>query len=190
LDDSAYAAALENADLIFDQQAIDKALDQMALELDPMLVGTRAIYVTVLTGGLVVAGQLATRLKADMDFDYVHVSRYRGTNEGQANLDWVAGPRMDWAGRDVVLVDDILDEGHTVAALIAAAKERGAASVRLVALCDKLHDRRTPGVSADVVGLQVPDRYVFGYGMDCYERGRQLPAIYAMAEAGAKGESA
>ncbi|MCB1841332.1 MAG: hypothetical protein KDI09_00075 [Halioglobus sp.] len=85
-------------------------------------------------------------------------------------------------GRDVVLVDDILDEGHTVAALIADARERGAASVRLVALCEKCHERRMPGVSADVVGLEVPDRYVFGYGMDCYERGRQLPAIYALKE--------
>ncbi|MCB1609783.1 MAG: hypoxanthine-guanine phosphoribosyltransferase [Xanthomonadales bacterium] len=182
MDDVAFAAALEVADLIHDQASIERALDRMAAELDPMLVGTRAIYVTILTGGLVAAGQLATRLSADMDFDYVHVSRYRGTTQGHAVLDWVAGPRLDWKGRDVVLVDDILDEGHTVAALIADARERGAASVRLVALCEKRHERRMPGVSADVVGLEVPDRYVFGYGMDCYERGRQLPAIYALKE--------
>lgn len=180
MDDLAFAAALEKADLIHDGPAVEQALNRMAAQLDPMLSGTRAIYVTILTGGLVAAGQLATRLKADMDYDYVHVSRYRGTTEGHAALDWVAGPRLDWQGRDVVLVDDILDEGHTVAALIQSARDKGAASVRLVTLCEKKHDRRTPGVHADVVGLYVPDRYVFGYGMDCYERGRQLPAIYAL----------
>ncbi len=182
MDEKAFKQAMATADVIHDQVAIDAALDRMATALDAQVGAGPIVYVAVLTGGLVVAGQLATRLRCELDFDYVHVTRYRGETSGSDDLHWICGPRLDWAGRDVVLVDDILDEGNTLAALIEATHQRQARSVRLVTLCEKIHDRRVPGLQADVVGLTVPDRFVFGYGMDAYERGRQLPGIYALAE--------
>ena len=182
MNEQEFLAAMASADVIHDQAAIDAALDRMASELDALVGGGPIVYAVVLGGGLVVAGQLATRLRSELDFDYVHVSRYRGETQGSDRLDWICGPRLDWRDRDVVLVDDILDEGHTLSALIDAAHQRGARSVRLVTLCEKLHDRRVANLQADVVGLTVPDRFVFGYGMDAYERGRQLPGIYALAE--------
>ena len=85
-------------------------------------------------------------------------------------------------GRRVLLADDILDEGHTLLAVKRWCEDQGAADVRVAVLAEKLHDRRVEGVCADYVGVEVPDRYVFGYGMDYHEQGRNLPAIYALAE--------
>jgi hypoxanthine phosphoribosyltransferase len=84
------------------------------------------------------------------------------------------------SGRDVLLVDDILDEGHTISAIRAHCEMQGAREVRVAVLCEKRHGRCIPGLKADYVGVEVPDRYVFGFGMDYYEQGRNLPAIYAI----------
>ena len=83
------------------------------------------------------------------------------------------------SGRRVLVMDDILDEGNTLAGVVAWCRSEGAAEVKVAVLCRKQHDRCATGASADYIGLEVPDRYVFGYGMDVHEQGRQLPAIYA-----------
>jgi hypoxanthine phosphoribosyltransferase len=88
-------------------------------------------------------------------------------------------------GRSVILADDILDEGYTLAALREHCLAAGARRVLIAVLCDKLHDRRMPGMKADYVGVQLPDRYVFGYGLDYYGQGRNLPDIWALDEPGA-----
>jgi hypoxanthine phosphoribosyltransferase len=87
----------------------------------------------------------------------------------------------------VILADDILDEGYTLEALREHCLAEGARRVLVAVLCEKRHDRRVPGLAADFVGMEVPDRYVFGYGLDYYGQGRNLPAIYALDEAGAGG---
>lgn len=176
---SRYEQALATATLLHDRQAIEAALDRMGAEISKRLAGTRPVYVTVLTGGLITAGMLAPRIQLDLDFDYVHVSRYRGATSG-GELEWRARPRHAFAGRDVLFVDDILDEGYTLAALKAFAHAEGARSVSVAVLTRKLHDRCVPGLHADVVGLEVPDRYVFGCGMDFEEHGRNLFGIYAL----------
>jgi hypoxanthine phosphoribosyltransferase len=79
-------------------------------------------------------------------------------------------------------VDDIVDEGHTLAAIRDWCREQGAAQVRIAALAVKKHDRCVPGLAADYFGVEVPDRYVYGYGMDYHEQGRSLPAIYALKD--------
>src|SRR3546814_950414 len=85
-------------------------------------------------------------------------------------------------GRRVLLVDDILDEGHTLKAVTRWCEDQDAADVRVAVLAVKVHDRCVDGVCPDYVGVEVPDRYVFGYGMDFHEQGRNLPAIYARSE--------
>lgn len=91
----------------------------------------------------------------------------------------MARPRHDFAGRPVIFVDDILDEGHTLDALRRYALDAGATAVYIAVLVQKEHDRCVPGLKADFVGLTVPDRYVFGFGMDYEEHGRSLYGIYA-----------
>lgn len=174
-----YKTALERADLLHDRAALEAAIDRMAGEISERLHGQRPIYVTVLTGGLITAGMLAPRVDVDLDFDYVHVTRYHGATKG-GDLHWKARPRHDFSGRPVLFVDDILDEGHTLAALKKHALEAGATAVYIAVLVKKEHDRCVPGVHADFIGLMVPDRYVFGFGMDFEEHGRSLFGIYAV----------
>ncbi len=177
--DAEFEAALARAELIHNETVIDAAIERMGTEITQAMRGMRPHYVCVLTGGLILAGKLAPRIDLDLDFDYLHATRYRGAITG-AWLELKAKPRHLFEGRDVLLVDDILDEGKTLAALVEMAATGGAKSVRIAVLARKLHDRCVPGLRADFIGLEVPDRYVFGYGMDMHERGRNLKGIYAV----------
>lgn len=174
-----YRAALASADLIHDEATMRSAIVRMAGEIDAQLGDESAIFMTVMNGGMIFAGQLATSLRAPVEFDYLHATRYRGATSG-GELSWLARPTLELTGRTVLLVDDILDEGYTLQAIRAHCMERGAKRVLLAALCEKKHDRVVPGLVADFVGVDVPDRYVFGYGMDYNELGRNLPGIYAL----------
>ena len=118
-------------------------------------------------------------LGIDAEFDYLHATRYHGETTG-SGLAWLHRPSVFIEARTVLLVDDILDEGHTLKAVRDWCQDMGAAKVKLVVMAVKLHDRRVPDLEADYSGLTVPDRYVYGYGMDINEHGRNLPAIYAL----------
>jgi hypoxanthine phosphoribosyltransferase len=168
-----------HSDVIHDWPAIDGAIDRMAAAITDDLQGERPVYMTILTGGLLIAGCLAPRIKLDLVFDYAHATRYRGATEG-GSLHWIAKPRTDLKNKVVILVDDILDEGYTLEELRRYCFEEGAREVKIAVLALKRHDRRVPGLHADYVGLEVPDRYVYGFGMDYRELGRNLPGIYAI----------
>jgi hypoxanthine phosphoribosyltransferase len=173
------ADALRDGDLIHDRRALRAAIERVGTEISRALMGQSAVFLSILQGGLIFAGQLATEIDADLEFDYVHATRFRGTTEG-GELHWLRRPGVSLRGRMVLLVDDILDEGHTLKAIRDWCIAEGAARVQLAVLCEKRHGRTVAGLSADFVGVQVPDRYVFGYGMDFHEQGRNLPSIYAL----------
>ena len=172
------AAALERAELIHDTATLDTAITQVATQIDTVLDGEPALFLTVMQGALPFAGQLATRIAAPLAFDYIHATRYRGATSG-GELHWLKRPNASLAGQTVLLVDDILDEGHTLAGIRDYCVAQGAARVLIAVLCEKRHGRGA-GLVADFVGVEVPDRYVFGYGMDYHEQGRNLAAIYAV----------
>jgi hypoxanthine phosphoribosyltransferase len=177
-----FAGVLADADIIHDAARIDAAIGAMARRIDADYEQSdRPIFVTVMQGGLFFAAQLGLRCTTDFEFDYVHATRYRGTDGGELN--WIKRPNAAMAGRNILLVDDILDEGHTLLAICNHCRDEGASSVRIAVLADKTHERRAEGIVADYTGLIVPDRYVFGYGMDWHGHGRNLPAIHAMADA-------
>lgn len=184
---SELSAALRSAQVVHDRVVIEAAIARMGDQITRALEGERALFLTVLHGGLMFAGPLALAIGCDLEFDYVHATRYRGGTRG-GELHWLRKPQSVMRGRTVILADDILDEGHTLAALRDACLAEGARRVLIAALCEKRHGRRVPGLAADFVGVQVPDRYVFGYGMDYHEQGRNLPAIYALSGAGARDE--
>jgi len=176
------ATALMSAKLVHDRVAIERVIAQMAVGIRNDYAGDVPVYLTVMHGGLPFSGQLALELGArglDLEFDYLHATRYRGATSGGA-LVWKHRPATPLRGRRVLLVDDIVDEGHTLAAVRAWCVGEGAREVRIATLAVKQHDRCVPGLCADYAGLDVPDRYVFGYGMDYHEQGRNLPAIYAL----------
>jgi hypoxanthine phosphoribosyltransferase len=179
MDRPALSAALARADCVHDRDVLARAIARIGAAIDRELRGEPAIFLTVMQGALVFAGQLATTIGSPLDFDYVHATRYRGKTAA-GELAWIKRPALSCAGRTVLLVDDILDEGHTLKAIRDWCLGEGAARVYVVVLCEKRHQRRVPGIAADFCGVDVPDRYVFGYGMDYHEQGRNLPAIYAV----------
>jgi hypoxanthine phosphoribosyltransferase len=171
--------ALRSAELIHDHATLRSAIARVGGEIGHALAGDSAVFLSVMQGGLIFAGQLATEIDAELEFDYVHATRFRGTTTG-GELQWLRRPTSSLAGRTILLADDILDEGHTLKAIRDWCLAEGAARVLLAVLCEKRHGRTVAGLSADFVGVEVPDRYVFGYGMDFHEQGRNLPAIYAL----------
>ncbi|WP_049620928.1 hypoxanthine-guanine phosphoribosyltransferase [Frateuria defendens] len=171
--------ALAQSDVLFDRAELDTVVADMGRRIDAALDGERAVFLTVMHGALIFAGQLALSLRTDVEFDYVHATRYRGATTG-SELHWLREPQAELAGRTVLLVDDILDEGHTLKAVREDCLRRGARRVLIVTLCRKRHDRLAEGIDADFNGVDLPDRYVYGYGMDYHEQGRNLPAIYAL----------
>lgn len=180
------AEVMVDADLIHARGVLDAAIGTMADAIRAEYIGeARApLFVTIMHGGMPFAAQLAFALGErglDVEFDYLHATRYRGSTTG-SRLAWLHRPATPMRGRRVILVDDILDEGHTLKAVTRWCEDEGAADVRVAVLATKVHDRCVDGVCADWSGVDVPDRYVFGYGMDYNEQGRNLPAIYALGE--------
>lgn len=173
--------ALKTADLIHDRTRIDAAIRSLGKDIDTVLAGDVPIYLSVMHGGLIFAGALALAISGDLEFDYVHATRYRGGTQAQ-DLHWIKPPSAKMNGRTVLLADDILDEGYTLRAIRDYCVAQGAARVLIAVLCEKRHGRTAPGIKADFAGVEVPDRYVFGYGMDYHEQGRNLPGIYALKE--------
>lgn len=177
------AQALEQADLLVDRPTIDKAIAQIADAIARDYQGEIPVFVSIMNGALPFAGQLALALGErgqDVQLDYLQASRYHGETGGQ--LVWKHRPVSSLFGRRVILVDDILDEGYTLQGVRDWCLEQGATDVRVAVLTVKKHDRCIPGVKADYPGVELPDRFVFGFGMDIDETMRTLPAIYAMKQ--------
>lgn len=171
-----------SAEEIHGPAAVEAALDRLAAAIAEVLGGRRPVVLAVMTGGVVPAVRLQRRFGFLHEFDYIHATRYASGTRGGA-VEWLARPRRPLHGRPVLIVDDILDEGYTLRAIQGYCRELGVASLHTAVLTRKRHDRRVAGVTADFVGLEVPDRYVFGVGMDYHEYLRQLDGIYALSDA-------
>ena len=128
------ADALATADLLHERQEIDSVIAEMANRIDAALDGERPVFLTVMNGALIFAGQLALAIRTDLEFDYVHATRYRGETTG-SELHWLRAPQVSLVDRVVLLVDDILDEGHTLKAVRDDCYQRGAKKVLIVSLC-------------------------------------------------------
>ncbi|MCH9669922.1 MAG: hypoxanthine-guanine phosphoribosyltransferase, partial [Gammaproteobacteria bacterium] len=154
------ARVLEHADLLHAPQQVEAAYDQMANQITETLGAENPLVLAVLVGGLVPAGALVPRFDFPLELDYIHATRYRGREHGR-DLQWRATPHVPLAGRTVLIIDDILDEGFTLNAIVEYCEEQGAARVASAVLVNKVHDRKTMS-RADFMGLEVADRYVFG----------------------------
>lgn len=169
-----------DADLLFGATEVESALDRLGARITDALADRMPLALCVMGGAVVFTGKLLPRLAFPLEFDYLHATRYRDGTRG-GGIEWSALPRKEVAGRCILLMDDILDEGHTLAAAKAKLLELGAAEVWIAVLAEKDLGHDKP-VKAEFVGLTLPNRYVFGMGMDAYGLWRNLPAIYALRE--------
>jgi hypoxanthine phosphoribosyltransferase len=173
-------SAMQNADCLYNEEQVLHAIDDMAARITADLADKNPLVIAVMNGGLMPAGLLLPRLRFPLKLDYLHATRYREGTTGH-DLVWQHAPNHDLTGRHVLIVDDILDEGHTLAAILDFCQAQHPASLRTAVLAQKSHARgvRPP---LEYVGLKVPDRYVFGCGMDFKGYWRNLPGIYALKD--------
>jgi hypoxanthine phosphoribosyltransferase len=165
---------------ICSRDEVEAALDRMAGEIENRAGNSNPLLLAVMNGGLIPLGMLLPRLDFPLRVDYLHATRYRERTFG-SELQWKKTPENSLQDETVVIVDDILDEGYTLAAIAEYCREQGAAEVISVVLVHKLHDRSN-GFQADIVGLTTPDKYLFGYGMDYKGYWRNAPGIFAVGE--------
>ncbi|HEY1148624.1 MAG TPA: hypoxanthine-guanine phosphoribosyltransferase [Pseudoduganella sp.] len=175
-------ALLENAEEIFDQETVQASVRRMAATLNARFGDEQKqefpLVLGVMGGAVVFTGSLLPQLTFPLEFDYIHVSRYGDDDQG-GKVVWKVVPRPTVSGRTVIVLDDILDEGETLAHVKSRLLEMGAKEVIIAVFADKNIGKSKP-VKADIVGLTIPNRFVVGFGMDVYGYWRNLPGLWAI----------
>jgi hypoxanthine phosphoribosyltransferase len=174
-------AFLEHSDLVAGAEEVQAAIRRLAGEIQARLAEAYPLVLVVMGGAVVFAGQLLPLLRFPLHLDYLHASRYGPQTQG-GRIAWRVAPPAGVHGRAVLVLDDILDGGETMHAIRARLLGLGAASFHCAVLVEKTLARAKP-IAADFVGLRIPDRFVFGCGMDARGFWRNLPEIRAMREA-------
>ncbi len=173
---------LENAEEIFDRHAVQAAVvhvaDVLNARYDKPDSAEFPLVLGVMGGAVVFTGNVLPLLTFPLEFDYIHVSRYGDDDQG-GKIVWKVIPRSNVVGRTVIVLDDILDEGETLAHVKQRLLDMGAAEVILAVFADKAIKRAKP-VKADIVGLTIPNKFVVGFGMDVYGYWRNLPGLWAI----------
>lgn len=177
-----------NSKLVFDNAEILTAINDLADRLNQQLINETPVVLCVMQGGLVFSGHLIPRLDCMLEIDYIHATRYNNQTTGE-QLIWKSYPVTSLKNRTVLIMDDILDEGMTLKAIIQYCESQGATKVLSTVLLKKLHDRCLNHASireslTDNIALTVKDKYVFGFGMDFNGQYRQLHSIYALEGGG------
>ncbi|HIJ96246.1 MAG TPA: hypoxanthine-guanine phosphoribosyltransferase [Desulfuromonadales bacterium] len=171
---------MAEAELLIDETSVVASIERLSREITVQLKDANPVVITVMNGGLIFGGQLLTKLNFPLETDYVHATRYGDSVKG-SGLNWIVKPSNDLRGRTVLLLDDILDEGVTLAAIADYCHQQGASEILMAVLVEKLHLRKvTPGMRADFTGIEIGDRFVFGYGLDYKGYWRNAPGIYAV----------
>jgi hypoxanthine phosphoribosyltransferase len=160
---------------------VQAAVERMAADINGYYGDRPLVLLVVMTGAMLPAAWLAARLRMPLRMDFIHATRYDGTTEG-GEIAFRVPPRLDLAGQDVLVVEDIFDVGLTLQAIVRHCESRGAASVRSAVLVRKIHARETTGETPEFIGLDVPDEYIFGCGMDIHEHWRHLDEIRALEQ--------
>lgn len=173
-------AFLENSDGVASAGEVQAAIRRVATEISERLSSAYPMVLAVMGGAVVFAGQLLPLLRFPLDFDYIHASRYGAATRG-AGVDWKVSPPGLVGGRTVLVLDDILDHGETMKAIRNRLIELGAKDFYCAVLVEKTLGMKKP-IAADFVGLTIPDRFVFGCGMDAKGYWRNLPEIRAIKE--------
>lgn len=177
-----FESVLDNAERLCSVEDVNAGLDRLAEGITKKLKDTNPIVLCVMTGALIPLGHLLTRLRFPLEIDYIHATRYRGAMRG-GDLHWLVEPHSDLKDRTILVFDDIMDGGLTLAAILDYCQQAGAKKVYSAVMVNKIR-KREDGVNfePDFIGLSTPDRFLFGFGLDHEGYWRNLPEIYAMKE--------
>ncbi len=162
--------------ILFDEQAIEQKVSELAGQISHDYAGKELVLVCILKGAAIFAADLSRHLTIPVGLDFVHVSSYGSATVSSRTITVKKDIDMDIRGKNVLLVDGIIDTGDTMQYLLEQYRKRGPASIKVAVLLDK-HSRRTADVRLDYRGFEIPDEFVVGYGMDCGEKYRNLPYI-------------
>ncbi len=169
---------MAEADLLVSNEQIEAAFEKMAAAINSELAELNPLVICVVNGAIVPTGVLLPKLNFPLQVDYIHATRYGQNTEG-GELDWLVKPHRSLKGRVILLVDDIFDEGLTLEAIVQDCKEAGAKAVYTTVLVNKIKPRKVD-LKIDFIGVDVEDRYLFGYGMDYKGYLRNAAGIYAV----------
>ncbi len=172
---------LKNSTLIADKREVEAAVELLGETINAYYGDREIILLIVMTGAVMPAAWLASKLKMPVQMDFVHATRYAGQTEG-GEIEFRVPPRLNLEGHDVLIIDDIYDIGLTLQMIEGYCESRGARSVNSAVLVRKIHDRETTGKLPEFIGMEVEDKYIFGCGMDVYEHWRQLDEIRALED--------
>lgn len=167
------------ADLIYSSTEVEIAIAKMAEKISIVLKDKNPIVICLMVGGIILTGKLLPLLGFPLQVEYLHATRYQGEISGNT-LHWIKKSTFPLQGRHVLIIDDILDEGTTLASVVWACEKHQAKTIQTAVLVDKQLNRERDFKKADFTGLLVPNRYIFGYGMDYKEYLRNAPGIYAV----------
>ncbi|MCF6775980.1 hypoxanthine-guanine phosphoribosyltransferase [Thiotrichales bacterium 19X7-9] len=172
---------LRDAKEIVSEARLMQAFDQMAEAITLDLKDKEPLFLCVMNGGFMMAAEVLKRLKFPLKMHYIHATRYNDTCFG-SQIEWIQRPPKEIEDREVVLLDDILDGGITLAEIKKHCLAQGAKKVHTAVMLDKKTNREDEGLkSADFIGLEIPDEYVFGFGLDYHGYLRNIPGIFAAA---------
>lgn len=170
-----------DADCLYSLQDVEAALDELIAPIIQDLGDKNPLILGVMNGSLATLGYLLPRIPCLLEVDYVHATRYQGALRGD-QLVWKRRPDIDLNGRHVLLVDDLLDQGITLKAIADDCLAQGAAQVKIAVLGTKKIPGYEAPIKADYSALDLPNRYVFGFGMDYHNYWRNAPGIFASQE--------
>ena len=166
------------SDCLCDSKKINKALDNLAEKITADLKDKNPLVLCVMTGGVIPTGHLLTRLSFPLQLDYIHATRYQGETSG-GELHWIQEPGISLQDRNILIIDDIFDEGITLLEIAKYCKEKGASKVYSAVLVNKIHNRKAD-FKPDYIGLEIENRYLFGFGMDYKNYLRNVNSIHAV----------
>ncbi len=167
-------------EILFTHDQIVKRCEDIGSQISEEYKGKKVILVGLLKGSIPFFAELAQHISLDVEFDFMAVSSYDGT-ESTGNVLVKKDISNDITGKDIIIVEDILDTGKTLHTVRAMLMEKGAASVEIATLLNK-QERRVYPIQAKYVGFEIPNAFVIGYGMDYNENYRNLPYVGVLKE--------
>jgi len=168
----------ETIEVLISEEEIDRRISEMATEISKDYEGKTITLLGTLKGGVIFLADLARKLDARVEFDFVRVSSYGNSDqpEGEVQLQDHTS-NHEFAGKHILVVEDIVDTGHTLNFLRKYLTAQNPASLKICVLLDKPDRRENKEASFDYLGFTIPDKFVVGYGLDYAQRYRNLPYL-------------